>query len=422
MKVLVVGGGGREHALVKKIKESPLVKEVYAAPGNYGISEDAKCVEISADDIESLADFATRENIDLTVVGPEDPLAQGIVDEFESRGLKIFGPTKEAARLESSKIFAKEIMLESNIPTGEASAFTDSEEAKKFAAALVPPVAIKADGLCAGKGVVIAKSREEILSTVVNFMENKQFGEASEKILIEECLEGQEVSVLAFCDGENLIPMVSSQDHKPVYDGDRGPNTGGMGAYSPAPVFKESDMNFTVKKILMPTLSTMAKRGTPFKGILYAGLIMTEEGPRVLEFNVRFGDPEAQAVIPRLKSDLVKVMLAACDGRLDQIELDWDERAALCVVAASGGYPGSYSKGYEINGLQDFPTSDEVILYHAGVKEKEGKPVTAGGRVLGVTSLAKDLGEAREKAYKGLEKIQFKDMHFRKDIGSKALE
>ena len=421
MRVLVVGSGGREHALCKKINESSKVKELYVAPGNYGMKKEASCVDISVEDISSLASFAKEKEIDLTIVGPEAPLALGIVDEFEKEGLKIFGPSKEAAKLESSKVFAKQIMEENDIPTAKASEFTDSDEAKKFAASLVPPVAIKADGLCAGKGVVIAQSREEILQTVVGFMEKKEFGDASAKILIEEYLEGQEVSVLAFCDGENIIPMVSSQDHKPAYDGDRGPNTGGMGAYSPAPIFSDEDMDFTIKNVLKPTVKAMGKKGTPFKGILYAGLIMTEQGPKVLEFNVRFGDPEAQAVIPRLKTDLVDVMIAACDDKLDSISLEWDDRPAVCVVAASGGYPGSYTKGYEIKGMDDFDDSGDVMLFGAGVKDKEGVPVTAGGRVLGVTAMADTLADAQQKAYRKLGQIEFKDMHYRRDIGDKGL-
>ncbi|WP_241078533.1 phosphoribosylamine--glycine ligase [Natranaerofaba carboxydovora] len=421
MRVLVVGSGGREHALCKKINESSKVKELFVAPGNYGIKKEASCVDISVEDISSLVSFAKEKEIDLTIVGPEAPLALGIVDEFEKEGLKIFGPSKEAAKLESSKVFAKQVMEENDIPTARASEFTDSDEAKKFAASLVPPVAIKADGLCAGKGVVIAQSREEILQTVVGFMEEKEFGDASAKILIEEYLEGQEVSVLAFCDGENIIPMVSSQDHKPAYDGDRGPNTGGMGAYSPAPIFSDEDMDFTTKNVLKPTVKAMGEKGVPFKGILYAGLIMTEQGPKVLEFNVRFGDPEAQAVIPRLKTDLVDVMIAACNGKLDSITLDWDDRPAVCVVAASGGYPGSYTKGYEIKGIDDFDDSSDVMLFGAGVKDKEGVPVTAGGRVLGVTAMADTLADAQQKAYRRLGQIDFKDMHYRRDIGDKGV-
>ncbi|UMZ74535.1 Phosphoribosylamine--glycine ligase [Natranaerofaba carboxydovora] len=421
VRVLVVGSGGREHALCKKINESSKVKELFVAPGNYGIKKEASCVDISVEDISSLVSFAKEKEIDLTIVGPEAPLALGIVDEFEKEGLKIFGPSKEAAKLESSKVFAKQVMEENDIPTARASEFTDSDEAKKFAASLVPPVAIKADGLCAGKGVVIAQSREEILQTVVGFMEEKEFGDASAKILIEEYLEGQEVSVLAFCDGENIIPMVSSQDHKPAYDGDRGPNTGGMGAYSPAPIFSDEDMDFTTKNVLKPTVKAMGEKGVPFKGILYAGLIMTEQGPKVLEFNVRFGDPEAQAVIPRLKTDLVDVMIAACNGKLDSITLDWDDRPAVCVVAASGGYPGSYTKGYEIKGIDDFDDSSDVMLFGAGVKDKEGVPVTAGGRVLGVTAMADTLADAQQKAYRRLGQIDFKDMHYRRDIGDKGV-
>ncbi len=421
MKILVVGSGGREHALCKKINTSPQVTAVYAAPGNYGISKEATCVDIGDDNLEGLVSFAKDKGIDMTVVGPEAPLAAGIVDEFEKEGLKIFGPSKEAAKLEGSKIFAKQVMMEKGIPTGKASEFTDSEEAKKFAAALVPPVAIKADGLCAGKGVVIAHSREEILQTVASFMDEKQFGEASSKILIEEYLQGQEVSVLAFCDGDNIVPMVSSQDHKAAYDGDRGPNTGGMGVYSPAPIFGQEDMDFTIEKVLKPTVEAMKERGTPFKGILYAGLILTEEGPQVLEFNVRFGDPEAQAVIPRLKTDLVDIMLAACEGRLNEISLEWDDRPAVCVVVASGGYPGSYTKGYQVKGIDEFEDSKDLMLFVAGVKEENQEPVTAGGRVLSVTAMADNLKSAQEKVYSNIEAISFKDMFFRKDIANKAL-
>ncbi len=430
MKVLVVGSGGREHALCKKINESPKVEKIYAAPGNYGISKEAECVDIFDNDLESLVSFARDKKIDLTVVGPEAPLDKGIVDEFEKEGLMIFGPSKEAAKLEGSKVFAKQVMLENDIPTAKSSEFTDSDEAKKFAASLVPPVAIKADGLCAGKGVVVAHSREEILQTVVQFMDEKEFGEASSRILIEEYLQGQEVSVLAFCDGENIIPMVSSQDHKPVYDKDKGPNTGGMGAYSPAPIFSEKDMEFTIERVLKPTVKAMKEKGTPFKGILYAGLIMTEQGPKVLEFNVRFGDPEAQAVIPRLKTDLVQVMLAACEERLDELVLEWDERPAVCVVLASGGYPGTYTKGYEIKGIDSFyksgddfgDKSNEVMVFTAGVKLKDNKPVTAGGRVLGITAIADTIKKAQEKVYNEIGRISFKDMHYRRDIADKAFK
>jgi phosphoribosylamine--glycine ligase len=416
MRVLVVGSGGREHTLVWKILQSPKVDKVYCAPGNAGIKEIAECVKISVDDIEGLKEFALKNKIDLTVVGPEKPLVNGIVDVFNSAGLKIFGPEKMAAQLEGSKKFAKELMEEKNVSTGKYKTFHDKDKCMRYLKGLNPPYVLKADGLAAGKGVVIAADTVEAEKALDDMLVNKIFGEAGSTVVVEEFLDGPEVSILAFCDGENVLPMVSAQDHKKAYDGNKGPNTGGMGAFSPSPLYNNELHLEVIEKILKPVVRGLKDKGISYKGILYAGLILTKEGPKVLEFNCRFGDPETQAVLKRLDSDLVDVMLAAVDGKLEKVALKWSDEPAVCVVLASGGYPGSYEKGKVISGLEEVGKLADI--FHAGTafNEKE-EIITAGGRVLGVTSKGRNLEEASDNAYKAVDIIEFEDMQFRKDIG-----
>lgn len=419
MRVLVVGGGGREHALVWKISQSPRVKEIYCAPGNAGIGELARCINIPAENIDELVEFALKNKIDLTVVGPEVPLTLGIVDKFVANGLKIFGPTQRAAEIEGSKAFSKELMAKYQIPTAKYQVFTGVQQAKDFIKELGVPCVVKADGLAAGKGVMVCLTLEEALKAVDDILIENKFGKAGSKVVVEEFLEGQEVSMLAFTDGKTVIPMVSAQDHKRVFDNDQGPNTGGMGAYSPAPVYTTQIHETVEKDILRATIDAMGGEGRPFKGVLYAGLMLTENGPKVLEFNARFGDPETQVVLPRLKTDIVDIMEAVVAGELDKINVEWYEEAAVCVVMASGGYPEGYEKGKVITGLEKVP--EDVLVFHAGTKKDKGQIVTNGGRVLGVTALGKDLQGAINKAYQGVEKIDFAGMHYRKDIGAKAL-
>lgn len=433
MKVLVVGGGGREHALVWKIAQSPLVTKIFAAPGNGGIAEcglknvadsaigDAECVPIPSEDIPRLADFAREKRVDLTVVGPEIPLTLGIVDEFEKRGSKIFGPSKRASLIEGSKAFAKEMMEDLHIPTGEFETFTDRHEAIQYIREKGTPIVIKASGLSAGKGVTVARDLESALKAVDEIMTEQIFGDAGKQIVVEEFLEGDEASVFAFTDGERILPTLPAQDHKSVYDGDQGPNTGGMGAYAPASLVDETMQKGIEEKILQPCISGMAEEGRPFKGILYAGLMITEEGPKVLEFNSRFGDPETQAILPLLETDLVEIMLAVCENRLHQIELEWSDRTSVCVVLASGGYPGSYEKGKWIQGLEEVEKMEDVIVFHAGTRLEDHRFFTQGGRVLGVTGIGDNLEKAIEKAYSAVERIHFEGMHYRKDIGFKGL-
>ncbi|MBN1869116.1 MAG: phosphoribosylamine--glycine ligase [Candidatus Omnitrophica bacterium] len=422
MKVLIIGSGGREHVLAWKIKQSPLVKKLYCAPGNGGISEIAECVDISVDDIPALLQFAKEKQIDLTVVGPEAPLVAGIVDAFERKKLKIFGPSKEAAQLEGSKVFAKEFMYEWNIPTANFQKFSDIDEAEEYLRKVSYPVVVKADGLAAGKGVVVCQNFMEAVKAVDEIMAQKIFKEAGDQIVIEECLEGEEVSILAISDGEEYCLLESSQDHKRIFDDDVGPNTGGMGAYCPAPILTEKLYKTIENRIIEPTIRGMQKNGMPFKGVLYAGLMITAEGPMVLEFNVRFGDPEAQAILPRMKGDMVELILASCDGRINEIELEWDKRSCVCVVMSSGGYPGRYEKGKEIFGLKEAERDDDTFVFHAGTKKEAGRIVTSGGRVLGVTSLGHGIEKAIEQAYKAVDKISFDRCFFRRDIGSKAFK
>lgn len=419
MKVMVVGGGGREHTLVWKIKQSPLVKEIYCAPGNAGIERIAVCINIPAEDIEALAEFALNEKIDLTVVGPEAPLTLGIVDEFEKRGLKVFGPSKKAAEIEGSKVFAKELMERYGIPTAHYKVFNDPIEAGEYIKDKGAPVVVKADGLAAGKGVIVALTEDEALNGVKRIMKDREFGRAGDRIVVEEYLEGPEVSILAFTDGNTVIPMVSAQDHKRVYDNDRGPNTGGMGAFAPSPVYTPDIARVVEKEILKKTIDAMKRENRPYKGVLYAGLMITSKGPKVLEFNCRFGDPETQAVLPLLESDLVPVMQAVIDSRLDEAEIRWKDKKAVCVIMASGGYPRKYEKGFKITGIEEAEKIEGITVFHAGTAKEGDSIVTAGGRVLGVTALGDNLDSAARLAYKGVEKISFKGAHYRKDIGRK---
>ena len=419
MKVLVVGSGGREHALVWKISQSPMVDKIYCAPGNAGIGEMAECVAIKAEDLDGLLDFAVQNEIGLTVVGPEVPLTMGIVDKFQEKGLKIFGPSGRAAEIEGSKTFAKDLMAKYGIPTAKYGAFTDAAEAKAFLAEVGLPCVVKADGLAAGKGVLICETKEEAETAVEDILVDNKFGNAGSRVVVEEFLTGQEVSMLAFSDGKTIVPMVSSQDHKRIWDGDKGLNTGGMGAYSPAPIYTADIHEIVVPQVLEATIKAMEQEGRPFAGILYAGLMLTADGPKVLEFNARFGDPETQAVLPRLKSDLVEIFLAIIDGRLAEMNIEWHEEAAVCVVMASGGYPESSDKGRVITGLKEAEEAG-AIVFHAGTKETDGNIVTNGGRVLGISALGKDIAEAIDNAYKGVKQITFENMQYRTDIGKKA--
>jgi len=416
MKVFVIGAGGREHSLVWKIAQSPRVSEVYCAPGNPGTKNLARSVKIPINDIKALADFAESNNMDVTVVGPEAPLVAGITDEFEKRGLRVFGPNKAAAQIEGSKVFSKNLMKKYNIPTAEYRVFEEPQVAMEYIDYIDAPLVIKAEGLAAGKGVIIAQNRGQAKAAVKNIMVDKAFGSAGNRIVIEEFLQGPEVTVLAFCDGKVAVPMVSSRDHKRVYDGNKGPNTGGMGAVSPAPAYDEELARIVEENIIQKTLNAMAMEGVPFKGVLYTGLMLTKEGPKVLEYNCRFGDPEAQVVIPRLKTDLIDIMLAVIDGELADINIEWKKESAVCVVMASGGYPGHYETGKEITGIDDAEKTGAMV-FHAGTTEKDNKIVTAGGRVLGITALGRDSENARQRAYEAVSKIHFDGMHYRKDIG-----
>jgi len=421
MKVLVVGGGGREHALVWKINQSPKVSKIYCAPGNAGISKQAILVPIKANDVKGLLDFALREEIDLTVVGPEEPLTQGIVDLFESRGLTIFGSNKKAAEIEGSKAFAKEMMKKYNIPTASYEVFSSRDEAINYVRQQGAPIVVKADGLAAGKGVRICKTIEEAIQAINQIMVEKVFGEAGNRVVVEEYLIGEEASYIAFTDGKTILPLASSQDHKPVFDEDQGPNTGGMGAYSPAPVVTEEVNQKIMEEILKPIIEGMGKEGRPYKGVLYAGLMIHRGQPKVLEFNARFGDPETQPVLVRMKNDMVPILEACIHGTLSQYKIDWDNRASLCVVMASKGYPGDYEKGKRIEGLEEVSRMKDIFVFHAGTAINEGKVITNGGRVLGVTGLGKDIPHAIEYTYQAVRKISWEGVHYRTDIGKKAL-
>ncbi len=420
MKVLVIGSGGREHSLVWKLQQSPRVSKIYCAPGNAGISKLAECLPLSATDVKGLVRFARKEGIDLTLVGPEVSLTLGVVDAFEKRGLRIFGPTMKAAVLEGSKVFTKKFMQDYDIPTAGFTVFRKRERAIAHVQRTGAPVVIKADGLAAGKGVIVAQTVEEAVDAIDVIMKNKVFGDAGNRVVVEEFMDGEEASFLAFTDGKTVLPLPTSQDHKPVFDNDKGPNTGGMGAYSPAPVVTAALEKQVMEKIMIPTVMGMAKEGRPYKGVLYAGLMIKEGRARVVEFNCRFGDPEAQPLLMRLKSDLVDVVEAVLDGTLDRIRLDIDSRPTVCVVMASGGYPGPYEKGKIIRGLPKAAKQDSVVVFHAGTALKNKKTVTAGGRVLGVTSIGKDLDDAISKAYETAAMINWPGSFYRTDIGAKA--
>ncbi len=421
MRVLVVGGGGREHALVWKIRQSPLVKEVYCAPGNAGIARQARCVPIGVGDLQGLVGFARRERIDLTVVGPEEPLVKGITERFQQEGLTVFGVSSKAAILEGSKSYAKKLMKRYGIPTAAFEIFGEPQEARNYVKSRGVPLVLKADGLAAGKGVFVCRSLEEAYRAIEEIMVRKSFGQAGEKVVVEDCLEGEEASFLAITDGETVVPFPAAQDHKAVFDNDEGPNTGGMGAYSPAPVMTDALARCVMEDIMLPTVRAMAQEGRPYKGILYAGLMISKEGPKVLEFNVRLGDPEAQPLMVLLKSDLVPLLLAALDGRLSQVKPVWENGAAVCVVMASGGYPGPYQKGKIISGLDEAESMKGVVVFHAGTKWEGGRFLTDGGRVLGVTAQGQQVAEAIDRAYKAVGQIHWEGVHYRKDIGQKAL-
>jgi phosphoribosylamine---glycine ligase len=421
MRILVIGSGGREHAIVWKLSQSEKVKKIFCAPGNGGIKEIAELVDIKSDDIPGLLDFAKNNNIDLTVVGPEAPLVKGIVDIFKENGLKAFGPYKDVAMLEGSKVFSKELMIKFGLATAGFKVFDNPQDAKKYLNEKGMPIVIKADGLAAGKGVIIPKTIEEGEAAIDSIMVNKVFGESGDRIILEDCLEGEEASMLVFTDGKTIAPMESAQDHKRIFDNDKGPNTGGMGAYSPAPVVSKKVLESVIKNVFKPLIDGLREEGRIYKGVLYAGLMITKNGPMVLEFNVRFGDPETQAILPRLKSDLADIMLACVEGTLDKIDVKWDKSMCISVVCASKGYPDTYEKNIEISGLKEAGKIKDVVVFHAGTKNVGGKIFTDGGRVLGVTSLGKDIKSAKINAYKAIEKIKFKGMQYRKDIGDKAI-
>jgi len=422
MKVLVVGGGGREHALVWKIAQSSLVKKVYCAPGNPGIAQQAECVPLRADDLLGIMQFVRDKGIDLTVVGPEDPLTMGITDELTNKGFKVFGPSRAGAELEGSKVFAKQLMHKHAIPTADFRVFEDAHDAHDYLDNIGAPIVVKADGLAKGKGVIICKTLHEAHDAIRQIMEEKVFGRAGERVIIEECLSGEEASILAITDGRTIMALEPAQDHKPILDGDRGPNTGGMGAYSPVPTVTPALRAEVEKKVFVPMVHALRMEGRKFRGVLYAGLMLSSAGPHVLEFNVRWGDPEAQPLVMRMKSDLVPVLLAAAEGKLHQAQLEWDTRAAVCVVMASGGYPGAYEKGKPIAGLARAAALTDVMVFHAGTTASGGKIVTSGGRVLGVTALGDGIAEARDRAYQAVDLIRWEGAQYRKDIGNKALK
>jgi len=420
MNILVIGGGAREHSLVWKLNQSPMVTKLYVAPGNAGTGRIAQNLSIRPNDLQRLLQAAKDKNIELTVVGPEVPLAEGIVDLFESEGLSIFGPTKEAARIESSKVFAKRLMQEHGIPCAGSRSFSSLDEAKDYVGSQGAPIVVKADGLAAGKGAIVAQSIDEALAALSSIMQDRSLGSAGEQVIIEECLVGKEVSLLCFTDGRTVVPMVPACDYKRVSDGDLGPNTGGMGTYSP-PGFFDAAMTDAVKEtILSPVVEAMAREGKPYKGVLYAGLMITEEGPKALEFNARFGDPENQAMMPRLESDLVEVMLAVVEGRLKEVGVEWSDEACVGVVMASGGYPGHYETGLPISGLD--AVDQDVLVFHAGTKVKEGVVRTDGGRVLTVAARGTTIAGAREKVYGNVPRIHFEGCHYRKDIALREVD
>ena len=421
MKILVVGSGGREHALVWKIAQSPRKPQIFCAPGNAGIEGLATCVAIKADDIAGLKAFALEEGIDLTVVGPEAPLALGIADEFRKARLKIFGPTKAAARLEASKSFSKDIMAANRIPTAVSRSFEQMDQALAYLDAQPVPIVVKADGLAQGKGVVVATTREEAKQAVRDAMEKSVFGQAGQRVLIEEFLDGEELTIMAFTDGNTVVPMIPAQDHKRIGDGDAGPNTGGMGAYAPAPIATAALRDQVTRQVLQPTVDAMARLGCPFQGVLYAGLMIVRGTPYVLEFNARMGDPETEVVLPLLKTDLVDVMEAVVEHRLDELQVEWRQDTAVCVVMTSPGYPGSYETGFPIQGLPAQSGTSPIAVFHAGTKREAGQVVTAGGRVLAVAAWAPSLLQARAQVYQAVPGISFQGRHYRTDIAHRAL-
>jgi phosphoribosylamine--glycine ligase len=422
MKVLIVGGGGREHALVWKIAQSPKVKKIYCAPGNAGIADLATCLPINSGDINKLLEFAKKEKIDLTIVGPEDPLCNGIVDIFEKEGFKVFGANQKAVEIESSKSFAKDLMNKYGINTAAGKTFTSYKKAEDYIRKTGAPVVVKADGLAAGKGVIVCETVSKAIDALKLIIKKRAFGDAGNKVVVEECLTGEEASFLAFTDGKNLLPLPSSQDHKAIYDNDQGPNTGGMGAYSSAPIIDRYMHKKIMEEVMMPTIQAMASEGRPYKGVLYAGLMIDKDRIKVLEFNARFGDPEAQPLLMRIKNDIVPIMEATIEGTLDKCKLEIDDRATVCVVMASKGYPGSYKKGIPISGLKDVKRMKDVVVFHAGTDKKGKTIVTNGGRVLGVTALGNSVKKAISRAYSAVSKITWGGVYYRKDIGQKALK
>lgn len=419
MKILVVGGGGREHAIIKKLKENRAIDTIYALPGNGGIAQDAQCIDIGAKDIEKITEFAAANDIDFAVVAPDDPLALGAVDALEAAGIRCFGPNKAAAVIESSKVFSKELMKKYKIPTAEYEVFDDMNKALCYLDTAAVPAVIKADGLALGKGVVIAETRDEAKAAVRSMMEDKIFGESGSRIVIEEFLTGPEVSVLSFTDGKTIVPMISSQDHKRALDGDRGLNTGGMGCIAPNPYYTDEIAQRCMKEIFIPTMEAMNKEGRTFKGCLYFGLMLTAEGPKVIEYNCRFGDPETQVVLPLLESNLLDIMKAVADEHLAQTEVVFSEKSACCIVMASRGYPEAYEKGFEITAYK-LPENADIFI--AGAKFENGRLLTAGGRVLGVTAVSENLEKAIDDAYAAVKNVHFKNSYYRQDIGKKALE
>jgi phosphoribosylamine--glycine ligase len=422
MKVLVIGGGGREHAICWKLSQSRSVDKIYCCPGNAGIAQIAECINVNQNDFKALLDFVKYEWIDLTIVGPEDPLSRGIVDLFEREGRKILGPTKAAARLESSKVFCKDLLRSHGIPSAEYKVFTSYLHAEEHVRLKGTPIVIKADGLAAGKGVFVASTVEEAYDALRIIMKEKAFGAAGERVIVEECLQGEEASYMAFTDGRTIVPMVSSQDHKRIFDGDKGLNTGGMGAYSPAPVITPEIEKIVMEKILEPTLKALRSEGIVYKGILYAGLMIHEGRPSVLEYNCRLGDPETQPVLSRLKTDFMEIAMAIAEERLSDIRIEWKPDPAVCVVVSSEGYPGKYRKGDVITGIEEADKLDSVQVFHSGTAFSDNKIVTAGGRVLGVTATGPDIASARAGAYNAIQRIYFEGMHFRKDIADRALK
>ncbi len=424
MKILVIGSGGREHALVWKISQSPKVNQLFCAPGSAAIGELAQCVAVNPEQIEKLADLAEKEKIDLTVVGPELPLTLGIADLFEEKGLKIFGPNRAAAQLEGSKAFAKEILKDSGIPTASFGTFTDAASAKRYVAKNPAPCVVKADGLAAGKGVLICTDHEQAEAAIDDILVRHAFGQAGEKVVIEEFLDGEEASFMVLTDGDHVLPLASSQDHKRVFDNDEGPNTGGMGAYSPAPVVTSAMHQRILHEILKPLLSGLKNEGIRYRGVIYVGLMITKSGPKVLEFNARFGDPECQPIMMRLKSDLVPLLEATIDGKLNQVQevqAEWYEDPAVCVVLSARGYPGLYDKGHEIRGLDKLRHWEKGFVFHAGTTKENGRWLTSGGRVLGVTARGSDIGNAVTNAYAAVSQISWDGMHYRKDIARRAI-